>query len=453
MSPVDPHDSHDGGFTLLETVVAMLVLTVGLLATLGAYDGARGLTAVSERTTIVAHRAQAEIERVRGLGWSGIALDAVPVRSTDPADPASWLTTEAPAGLRPDRRAPSTVEPLVVAPGTGRVSAEPRPWTDGRLSGRLHTWVTRVPDGSCGAGCPDGGEARRITVAVTVEGGAARRGPFVMSTLVTDPTAAPAGLVVDGTRNPLRDPTIACATPDGGTVPCAAPVPTGSGTSWFLYDTPASRTAWAAVTEDHPTDRTVAPAVLCVLPLLADCPVPDLMGDEPTPAPAVLPPLLDRSSDLPGSSGSGGRVLRRDDVECDGAPSADNATSQRWVTPPLPQATTPTGQGGLTLYSRTTTGTEARVTVCVRLSIAPGPVRELLGVPGTVLGTASYTLAAWPAVTTPVSFGFALPGSLATVAAGSRISARVWLAASSRADVVLAYDHPTVQSSLQLNVR
>ncbi|CAB4923483.1 unannotated protein [freshwater metagenome] len=441
------------GFTLMETVVAMLVLTVGLLATLGAYDGARGLTAVSERTTVVAHRAQAEIERVRGLGWSGIAMDAVPVRSTDAADPASWLTPDAPPGLRPDRRAPSTVEPLVVAPGTGRVAAEPRSWTDGRLSGRLHTWVTRVPDGSCGAGCPGGGEARRITVAVTVDGGAARRGPFVMSTLVTDPSAAPAGLVVDGTRNPLRDPTITCATSGGGAVPCAAPVPAGSGTSWFLYDTPASRTTWSAVTEDHPTDRTVAPALLCLLPLLAECPVPDLMGDEPTPAPAVLPPLLDRSSDLPGSAGSGGRVLRRDDVECDGTPSQDNTTSQRWVTPPLGRETTPTGQGGLTLYSRTTTGTEARVTVCVQLSVAPGPVRELLGLPDTILGTASYTLAAWPAVTTPVSFGFALPGTISTVAAGSRIAARVWLAASSQADVVLAYDHPTVQSALQLNVR
>ena len=115
------------------------------------------------------------------------------------------------------------------------MAAEPRSWTDGRLSGRLHTWVTRVPDGSCGAGCPGGGEARRITVAVTVDGGAARRGPFVMSTLVTDPSAAPAGLVVDGTRNPLRDPTITCATSGGGAVPCAAPVPAGSGTSHTAF--------------------------------------------------------------------------------------------------------------------------------------------------------------------------------------------------------------------------
>lgn len=445
--------AREHGFTLLETSIAMLLLAVGLLAVLGVYDGARGLTAVSERTTVVAHRAQAEIERIRRLDWAALAMDDAPTRSSDPADPASWVTTGPPPGLHPDRRAPSTVEPLVIAPGTGGVSATPRRWSDGRLSGRLHAWVTRVPDGSCGAGCPDGGEARRITVALTTDDPSRRRAPFVMSTLVTDPSASPAGLVVDGTRNPLRDPTITCATPGGDTVPCAAPVPTGSGTSWFLYDTPASRTSWAPVTADHALDRTVAPAVLCVLPLLAECPVPDLMGDEPTPAPVDLPPLPDRSTDLPGSAGSGGRVLRRDTVECDGAPSQDNATSQRWVTPPLQATTTPTGQGGLTLYSRTTTGTEARVTVCVQLAVAPGPVRELLGLPTTVLGTASYTLAAWPGVMTPVSFAFAIPGQVAAVPAGSRIAARVWLAASSRADVVLAYDHPTVQSVLQLNVR
>jgi prepilin-type N-terminal cleavage/methylation domain-containing protein len=441
------------GFTLMEVVTAMLLLTVGLLGVLGVYDGSRGLTAASERTTVMAHRAEAEIERIRGLGWAGIALDAVPTRSADPANPASWLTTDAPPRLRPDRRSAATVEDLVVDPGLGRVPATARTWDDGRLSGRLYAWVSRTPDAHCGAGCPDGGEARRITVAVTIEGDGPERRPLVVSVLVTDPSAAPAGLVADGSRNPLEDPTISCAGASGAVAPCVTPVASGSGTTWFLYDTPAREGSWAPVTGDHPTDRTVAPLGLCLLPDVTGCPGPDLMGDEPTPAADVLPPLLDRSTDVPGSAGTGGRVLERDDVECDGAPSADNATSQRWVTPPLQADTRPTGQGGMTLYSRTTSGSEARVTVCVQLSVAPGPVRELLGLPTTILGTASYTLAAWPAVMTPVSFAFAIPGQIATVAAGTRISARVWLAASSRSDVVLAYDHPAVQSSLQLNVR
>lgn len=441
----------DRGFTLIETTVSMLVLAVGLLGTLLVYDGARGLTGVSERRTTLAHRAEAELERVRALGWSAMALDAVPARG---AAPAGMTTADTPPRLRPDRRDASVVEQLVVDAATGRVPAGPRPWSDGRESGTLQTWVSVRPDPACGASCSTAGSTRRLTVAVTDDDDPATgRAPLVSSVVVSDPAAAPAGSMLDGTRHPLQDPSIACATAAGATVPCTQSISDGSATSWFLYDTPASQDLWSLISGDHPVDRTVAPVGSCLLALLSSCPTPDLMGDEPPPSPATAPPLIDRSSDLPGSAGTGGRVLERDTGECADPPPASNRRSHRWVTPAQPDGLELTGDGGLTLYSRTTSGVEARVTLCLQLSVALGPVRELLGLPPVVLGTVSYTLAAWPAVMTPVSFSFDLPGSSLLVAAGRRLAARVWLAASSASDVVVAYDHPTLQSALQVNVR
>lgn len=441
----------DRGFTLIETTVSMLVLAVGLLGTLLVYDGARGLTGVSERRTTLAHRAEAELERVRALGWAAIALDAVPARG---ASPAGMTTADSPPRLRPDRRDVSVVEQLVVDAAHGRVPAGPRPWTDGRDTGTLQTWVSVRPDPACGASCGAAGTTRRITVAVTDDDDPTTgRAPLVTSVVVADPSASPAGSVLDGTRHPLEDPTIVCATAAGTTVPCTRTISAGSATSWFLYDTPASQDLWSLIAGDHPVDRTVSPVGTCLLALLSGCPTPDLMGDEPPPSPAVPPPLVDRSTDLPGSAGTGGRVLERSTGACSDPPPADNRRSHRWVTPAQPGGLELTGDGGLTLHSRTTSGVEARVTLCLELSVALGPVRELLGVPPLVLGTVSYSLAAWPAVMTPVSFSFALPGSTLAVAAGRRLAARVWLAASSASDVVIAYDHPTLQSALQVNVR
>ncbi|WP_157260610.1 prepilin-type N-terminal cleavage/methylation domain-containing protein [Patulibacter minatonensis] len=446
--------SREQGFTLVETLVAITVLAVGMLATATVYDGSRGLTGVAERTSVMAHRAQAEIERIQALGWSHVALSGTPVPSTDPADPASMLAGGSPPRLRPDRRAPAATEPLVIDTTDGGVSPTSRTWSDGRLTGRVWSWVSWREDPRCGAGCTAARGGRRVTVVVTVDGTGHGRGPLVTSVVLTDPNAAPAGAMANGARNPLSDPATVCVSASGADVPCSRSIGTGSATSWFLYDTPAkSGDERIAVTADHALHQTVLGTGLCTLVALLGCPVPDLMGDEPPPSGTTVPPLLDRSSGTTGSEASGGRVLRVADTSCATTPTADNARSARWVTPAQPSGETLTGEGGMTLYTRTRTGVAARVVLCLQLAVAPGPVGDLLTLPPTVLATVTYELSAWPAVMTPVSFSFSVPGADLVVAAGKRVAVRVWLAASSASDVVIAYDHPSIQSVLQLNVR
>jgi prepilin-type N-terminal cleavage/methylation domain-containing protein len=448
-----PRSRAQAGFTLIEVLVALLLLTVGLLATATVYASSRGLTGVSERTTVLAHRAQAEIERISALGWSHVALSGAPTPSADPADPASMLVPGTPPRLRPDRRSPSTVEALEIDPVEGRVAPAPRAWSDGRLHGTVRAWVSWRPDLHCGVGCPASKNAKRVTVVVTVDGERDGRGPLVTSVLLTDPSAGPAGKVVDGADNPLSDPATVCLSPSGAEQPCSRGIGEGSTASWFLYDSDARKDDPVAALVDHALHRTLLPAAGCTLAVL-NCPVPDLMGDEPPASSGTtLPPLVDRSVGLAGSAGSGGRVIRRAATGCDGTPPTDDERAHRWVTPPWPAGATLRGDGGMTLHTRTSTRVEARVVLCVRFSVSAGPLSDLLKLPPTVLGTVGYELAAWPAVTTPVSFTFSLPGTGLSVAAGKRLGIQTWVAASSAADVVVAYDHPTLQSVLQLTLR
>jgi prepilin-type N-terminal cleavage/methylation domain-containing protein len=448
-----PRGRAQAGFTLIEVLVALLLLTVGLLATATVYASSRGLTGVSERTTVLAHRAQAEIERISALGWSHVALSGVPTPSADPADPASMLVPGTPPRLRPDRRSPATVEPLEIDAVEGRVDPAPRAWSDGRLRGTIRAWVSWRTDPHCGVGCPATKNAKRITVVVTADGDGGGRGPLVTSVLLTDPSAGPAGKVVDGTDNPLSDPATVCLSPSGAEGSCSRGIGQGSTASWFLHDSDARQDDPVAAVADHALHRTLLPAAGCTLGVL-NCPVPDLMGDEPPASSATtLPPLVDRSVGLTGSAGSGGRVIRRASAGCDGAPPTDDERAHQWVTPPWSSGATLRGDGGLTLYTRTSTRVEARVVLCVRFSVSAGPLSDLLRLPPTVLGTVSYELAAWPAATTPVSFTFSLSGAGLTVAAGQRLGIQTWVAASSAADVLLAYGHPTVPSVLQLTLR
>ena len=50
---------------IVEVLVAVLVLSVGIIGLIGAFDSARKLTLLSERRTSMAHRAQLEIERLQ----------------------------------------------------------------------------------------------------------------------------------------------------------------------------------------------------------------------------------------------------------------------------------------------------------------------------------------------------------------------------------------------------
>jgi prepilin-type N-terminal cleavage/methylation domain-containing protein len=177
----------EGGFTLLEVMIASLILVIGVLAVIGVFDSSRRLTTVSEKEEVVAHRAEAELERIQSMPFAAVALAATPSHATDSADPDFYVTAGAPPTYRWDQGSsgPKT-DPLVVDGANGQVS-HLATWNDGqsRLSGSIYRYVTAVNDGCC----TGSNYARRVTIAVTVNSGGGLAKPILLSSIVIDPKA------------------------------------------------------------------------------------------------------------------------------------------------------------------------------------------------------------------------------------------------------------------------
>jgi prepilin-type N-terminal cleavage/methylation domain-containing protein len=446
----DPR-SAEAGFTLVEVLVAILLLGLSALSLGMVLASATRYSGSSETRQDLAHRAQQEVERLSALSFDRLALTAAPATSTNPGDPRYWYIGTS-TSYRWDRTAAgaSTAEPVVVDATNGTVG-NVTTWSSGRSSGSLYAFITWVHDTKCGSGCPASQNYKRITVAATLSGGGELVEPVFVSTVVADPHALPAGKIINGNANPLSDPTITCNDAAGNTVSCTSSVGSSNVSEWYLTDTPAAN-VYAAPTASHSVHPTVAATGTCSGATTTGCPKPDLLSTAATPSGAVTPPLLDYSSDLAAAGYTGGRLLKRD-VTCSATPTTtDNAKGGFWASAPLTAPMVLTGSGGMTLVTQTAGAAAAAVTLCLGVYDVPNSIANLVVAPPTRLGVVAYTVASWPTTPTPISFSFDfLTGSTVTLAAGHRLGVRLWAAAESGADIAALYDHPSYASTIQLN--
>jgi type II secretory pathway pseudopilin PulG len=176
------------GFTVVEVVVAVLLLSVGILATVSVLDGSRNLTAVAQKENTAAQVGQQEMERLLGLGYAKIGLTSTPIRSSDPANPNFYVTT---GGLFQWDRTTATRTESFCGPANcpGGLVGPPEDWSAGTLKGQIHRYVTWSDD-LC-ANCPTTTDYKRVTVVLTMAGPNAPKRPIVVSTIVADPNAGP----------------------------------------------------------------------------------------------------------------------------------------------------------------------------------------------------------------------------------------------------------------------
>ena len=462
----------EAGFTLIELLVAILLLVIGLTALIGVFEATARLSVVAERRATMVHRAQRELERIEALSFAQAAMVAAPSTAADPANPDYYVAAGPPATFQYDRSSSAT-EPLAIDAANGSIPATAVPWSDGRLSGYVYAFATWTADPSCTGGtiCPASQDYRRITVEVTLTGAAHPSHPAIVSTVIADPNATPSGAPANSAQNPLQSPTTKCQNAGGQTVACTNGLGLGTANTYFLYDTPAMtftgslfgayNTMRQEIAASHATQPTIAllNGLLCLpLALLyAGCQNPDLMGAAPPPQDAQTPATpYCYATDIGCAVGVGGRTIRRDTNNCATAnpwTQTNNTKGAFWVTPALGASTTLTGDGGMTLFTQTSSGVAASATICVGLYIMPASLLGLITVPPVQLGVVAYAALAWPGVPTPVSFNFNFLGAGTTqlVAAGNRIGVRVWIAASASTDVTLIYDHPQFASALQVN--
>ena len=133
------------GFSMVELLVAMMVLAVGILAALGGFTSAQKLSLISERHTTITQIAQREIERIEGMSYSQIALNATPSTSTVATNPDYYVVAGSPPTYEWNRGTSGQTEQLDIDTTNGQV-APVTAWSEavqgGILSGQVYDFIT-----------------------------------------------------------------------------------------------------------------------------------------------------------------------------------------------------------------------------------------------------------------------------------------------------------------------
>lgn len=171
---------------LVEVLIGALLMSIGVMALIGTFDTSRSLVSTSERNQVASHQAEAAMESVLALPFTNVALTSTPTHSTDPSNPDYYVTNGLPPRYQWDQGSTGPQSDPLVADALNGKLAHVSSWTDGqsRLSGSIYRYVTQVTD-SC---CPGSNFARRVTIAVTVNGTGLAK-PVLMSSIVVDPTS------------------------------------------------------------------------------------------------------------------------------------------------------------------------------------------------------------------------------------------------------------------------
>ncbi len=495
------------GFTVIEVVIAAMILLVGVLGLFSSLSVSQKLSLVGERQTSLANRAQQELERLQSMPFQQLAMTvSAPTPSGCPnpltaAYPTSPDCYAANGSFSYDRANPSKTESLVIdaakgtitpnAAGSGCSDGCTSTWSDTRLSGEIFDFVSWMSDPNCPTGgtiCSgsNGNSAenyKRITVVVTMNGVAHPAKPMLVSTIVADPNALPSGAPSNAMQNPLQSVNTQCG---GGSCTQAL---TGTAVDYYLTDSPSGG-SYQPPTASHPLHQTLTSFACTLGGLPSTCPPkPDQLITTPPSTGGELPPCAATnlgcvtSTPIPAAGGGGpgpnpcnggiaptdangncstGLRLPHPSADSSSCPSppVDNTRSHSWVSSAIPTGTTVNlaGTGGMTMFMQSAGSTAVNVTLCAGVYIQPGgllgTVTTLLPPAVTQIGaTVSRSAQATAGAPTPVSFGFNL-GQAATLTStpGSpvRIELVVWLAASAGSDVALVYDHPYMSSQMTL---
>lgn len=175
----------EGGFSLIELMVAMVICVVGVMSTLVVLDTSRTISDRSEAREVVAFHAERELERIVAFPWNRLMHRTMPAPA--PGTPAADINA-ATGAYRFEKGSPARWEPLRVStsPSTvpaGQFAAEAvnSDWVDPqtRLRGKVWRFITWDETDLQQW-------TRRVTVVATIDA-PSDVPPVLLSTIVTDP--------------------------------------------------------------------------------------------------------------------------------------------------------------------------------------------------------------------------------------------------------------------------
>jgi type II secretory pathway pseudopilin PulG len=446
------------GFSMVEVVVAALLLMLGSLAMLSVVDAATRNNYRAEQSQVVVNQLQAELEKIRQLPFAQIALSSAPPSSSDPDKP-SWRVSGSQFATKragTDLRAMVINGTTLVNGGTvsgGAISAAGTPFQSGDVSGTIRRYVVWINDTKCPAAlCPGSQDLKRVIVTAEINSTPAG-GDRSYQELHTD--------IVDPDANPVVDS-----------------VPPGSGaqgtfaTLW-LTDTSCSQSERQPIIGDHGTRNTLGNCADG--PELGDEPgAPDLMYINPPPLNPNLPPdqqpLHDYSTDVEPEVGAAldrGLQIRHSGLPgCVYSPTlADGVPGQkvhRWLSPPVAPGKELflDGEATLSLWSRTLNGADHPGEICVFLFVrkpnVQGEMVDELVENEAIAGAtwfpheeASWPRANWTETSVPMDFRY----SGGSVLPGERLGLAISVerGGTNPGDgLEFIYDHPSFDSRLQI---
>jgi prepilin-type N-terminal cleavage/methylation domain-containing protein len=398
----------EAGFTIVEVLVAILILAIAAMTTFTLFSAAARNTQRAKASQVALEFAEQEMEFLRSLESKQLALTAAPAFSSKTMSPNNRVSNGTFALTRQPK---GDYRTLVVNGGSlygggtvagGVINPGPTPFTSGDVSGKVYRYVVWHNDEKCSeTACPGKQDYKQIVVAVrlnTPPSQAAERGYVEVQSNFIDPT-----------DNIEKDP-IAGA---GGKVITAQ--------QFFLSDTSCSAsgvTARQEITGDHLLHNTLG---TCASGQQTGSTkgAPDalLLGSPPDPAPEdpTDPPLYDYSNDTylePTPDTDKGLQIRRDDTSgCHYVPTGTtNPESQihRWVTDPMASEFLMTEKATLEAFTRTINDALYTGTICVYLfkrhEVGSPPVATDTLLTNTLGSTAYWTY-------TPTSNGYWPSGS------------------------------------------
>jgi prepilin-type N-terminal cleavage/methylation domain-containing protein len=438
------------GFTLIEVLIAMTLMSVGVAATLGVFGSAGRTTLVAQQNNVAVQQAQAEVDRLSRLSYDTLGLTSTPATSTNPRNPGYRVSGTAlliKTGLS---------ESFVLSSDAGQSAAavDPAPTSfavglgDATITGSIYRYVT-WRDENCPTGVCDGTQnTKRITVAVTINqtGTGVALNPTWVSTVLPDPDSVAPGATAPG----------------GGGSGAGSTV---SAQDFYLYDTRCNNSSRQAQTGSHATHSSASWAGASPYNTSSYYSVcenntsfagatiqPDLMGTSAPPGDSSTP-LYTYSSELSGAY-DGGLAMKRQGTSCrtnySFADSIDatkpNAWSvHAWATSAFSSAFNLDGIVTLSLFTETLGGASGRGFICATLvdrSVASGVPTD------TTIGSTTFDLASWPTSVRRLSFSFKVGNY--DIPTGHRLVLALNVRSESANDLVFRYDHPLYPSFLEL---
>ena len=432
------------GFSLVELLIAMALTAVGVAATLGVFGASGRTTVISQNAEVGAQQAQAELDRLSKLKYGELALTSTPVNSTNVKNP-NYRVSGVNFNVRSD-----LTEAMVTTPGDGataKVDPGPTDFAVGQngstITGKIYRYVT-WRDENCPTSICDGTQnTKRVIVAVSLDpiANSVQRAPLWFSTVITDPSAAPAGYTGTSGGN------------GSGTTSTSAQI-------LYLYDQECGDGDWADFSyqspagshETHNTAQT-SPSGSSNSKCENSSLHPDTLGLQPPPGNSSTP-IYEYSSDLAGDY-LGGLAMKRKGNTCRTSYSSGEANLlpdpyknavHAWSTPELDEDFHLSGRATISIYTQTVGGVSGRGLLCATLLDRV----EGSGVPSnTTIASTTYDVSAWPTTPRRLSFTFTVSPQY-DVLDNHRLVLVLHLRAESGQDIALLYDHPSYQSLLEI---